>query len=95
MGFSGFRLVKEALTGHRGWTPLWRNPEPIPACDVVIVGGGGHGLATACSRARAFGLRTATVLKRVGSGRVTRGATRRSSARTACCRATSRFASFP
>ncbi|TIX20237.1 MAG: sarcosine oxidase subunit beta, partial [Mesorhizobium sp.] len=47
MKFSGFRVIAEALKGHIGWRPLWRNPEPKPAYDYVIVGGGGHGLATA------------------------------------------------
>ena len=54
MRFSGLRVIREALTGHRGWKPLWRNPEPQSAYDYVIVGGGGHGLATAYYLARTF-----------------------------------------
>jgi hypothetical protein len=40
------RLAREALRRHRGWEPAWRSPEPKPRYDVVIVGGGGHGLPT-------------------------------------------------
>ena len=47
MRYSGFRVIKEALTGHKGWTPAWRDPEPKASYDFIIVGGGGHGLATA------------------------------------------------
>jgi sarcosine oxidase subunit beta len=46
MRFSGFRVFKEALSGHKGWKPLWRNQQPQPSYDYIIVGGGGHGLAT-------------------------------------------------
>src|SRR5690606_10852418 len=55
MHFSGLRVIREALTGHKGWKPLWRNPEPQPAYDYIIVGGGGHGLATAYYLAKTFG----------------------------------------
>ena len=47
MSYSGFRVIKEALTGHKGWKPAWRDPEPKGHYDIVIIGGGGHGLATA------------------------------------------------
>ncbi|WP_456307308.1 FAD-dependent oxidoreductase [Paeniroseomonas aquatica] len=48
MRFSWRGLAREALRGHAGWTPHWRSPEqPQPGYDVVILGGGGHGLATA------------------------------------------------
>ncbi len=51
MRYSGFRVIAEALTGHKGWQPAWRDPEPQAAYDYIIVGGGGHGLATALSSA--------------------------------------------
>src|SRR5262245_15527333 len=45
--YSIFSLARNALTHHRDWSAAWRSPEPRPAYDVIIVGGGGHGLATA------------------------------------------------
>jgi hypothetical protein len=44
---SVFSLARNALSGHRDWTPMWRDAAPREAYDAVIVGGGGHGLATA------------------------------------------------
>ena len=45
--FSGFSLLRRAFSDHRGWSEQWRSPEPRPEYDIVIIGGGGHGLATA------------------------------------------------
>ena len=47
MTYSIFSLARNALTNHQNWQPAWRSPDPKPAYDVIIVGGGGHGLATA------------------------------------------------
>ena len=75
--FSGLRVIKEALTGHRGWKPLWRNPEPKPEYDFIIVGGGGHGLATAYYLASTFGQARIAVLEKgwLGSGNIGRNTT--------------------
>ncbi|SDF94444.1 sarcosine oxidase subunit beta family protein [Alloyangia pacifica] len=77
MHFSGLRVIKEALTGHKGWKPLWRDPEPKPAYDFVIVGGGGHGLATAFYLAKTFGQAKVAVLEKgwLGSGNIGRNTT--------------------
>jgi len=77
MRFSGFRVFKEAVTGHKGWRPLWRNPEPQPAYDYVIVGGGGHGLATAYYLAKVFQKARIAVLEKgwLGSGNIGRNTT--------------------
>lgn len=77
MRFSGFRVFKEALTGHHGWKPLWRTPEPQPAYDYVIVGGGGHGLATAYYLATTFRQARIAVLERgwLGQGNIGRNTT--------------------
>jgi methylglutamate dehydrogenase subunit A len=77
MRYSGFRVIREALSGHRGWGPLWRDPEPKPAYDYVVVGGGGHGLATAYYLAKTFGKSSIAVLEKgwLGSGNVGRNTT--------------------
>lgn len=68
--YSALSLLAGALTGHRRWAPAWRNPEPRKSYDVVIIGAGGHGLATAYFLARKHGLRSVAVLERghLGSG---------------------------
>jgi len=77
MKFSGFKVIKEALTGHKGWTPLWRDPEPQSDYDIIIVGGGGHGLATAFYLAKTFGQARIAVLEKgwLGSGNIGRNTT--------------------
>ena len=56
--YSAFALAREAFNGHRGWKQAWRKAEPKPAYDPIIVGGGGHGLATAYYLAENHGAKT-------------------------------------
>ncbi|MYG28640.1 MAG: FAD-dependent oxidoreductase, partial [Boseongicola sp. SB0677_bin_26] len=77
MRYSALRILKEGLTGNRGWQPAWREPEPKPEYDIVIIGGGGHGLSTAYYLAKEFGERKVAVLEKgwLGSGNVGRNTT--------------------
>lgn len=77
MTYSGLRLIREALTGHRGWKPAWRDAAPRASYDYVIVGGGGHGLATAHYLARTYRKARIAVLEKgwIGGGNVGRNTT--------------------
>ena len=77
MGYSAFRIFKEAVTGHKGWKPVWRKPEPKPSYDIIIIGVGGHGLATAHYLASKFDQKSIAVLEKgwIGGGNVGRNTT--------------------
>ena len=77
MKFSLRTLFTQGLAGHSGWPEQWRSPEPKAAYDVVIVGAGGHGLATAYYLAAEHGVRNVAVLEKgwLGGGNTGRNTT--------------------
>ena len=77
MRYSALKILKEGLTGNKGWKPVWREPDPKPEYDVIIVGGGGHGLSTAYYLAKEFRGKNIAVLEKgwLGSGNIGRNTT--------------------
>lgn len=77
MKYSFLSLARNALSGHQNWQPAWRSPDPKPEYDVIIVGGGGHGLSTAYYLAKVHGITNVAVLEKgyLGSGNIGRNTT--------------------
>ena len=77
MRYSGLKVITEGLFGNKGWKPAWREPDPKPEYDVVIIGGGGHGLSTAFYLAKNHGITNVAVLEKgyLGGGNVGRNTT--------------------
>jgi methylglutamate dehydrogenase subunit A len=77
MRYSIFSLLREAVSGHHRWAPAWRDATPKKAYDVIIIGGGGHGLSTAHYLAKVHGINNVAVLEKgwVGSGNAGRNTT--------------------
>ena len=77
MQYSALQIVRQALSGHKSWPRLWRDPDPRPEYDIIIIGGGGHGLATAYYLAKEFGKTNIAVIEKgwLGSGNIGRNTT--------------------
>jgi sarcosine oxidase subunit beta len=75
--YSAWSLFREGLRAQRGWTPAWRDRDPESTYDVVIIGGGGHGLATAYYLAKQHGVKRVALLERgwIGGGNTGRNTT--------------------
>jgi sarcosine oxidase subunit beta len=75
--YSIFTLLRNAMNYHEDWQAAWRSPEPQAAYDALIIGGGGHGLATAYYLAKEHGLRNIAVIEKgwIGGGNTGRNTT--------------------
>jgi sarcosine oxidase subunit beta len=75
--YSAWSLLRGAMSGHRHWSPAWADATPRPRYDVIIVGGGGHGLATAYYLAKNHGVTNVAVVERgwIGGGNTGRNTT--------------------
>src|SRR4030088_2367567 len=77
MRYSLLNLVRQAFSGHRDWRPAWRDAAAKPSYDAIVIGGGGHGLATAYYLAKNHGVTNVAVLERgwIGGGNTGRNTT--------------------
>ena len=77
MYYNVLKILKEGLNDNKGWKKTWQNPEIKKKYDVIIIGGGGHGLATAFYLAKEFKIKNIAVLEKnwIGGGNVGRNTT--------------------
>ena len=75
--FSALSILTEGLSGNKGWKPHWQSVDPKSQYEVVIIGGGGHGLATAYYLAKNHNITNVAVLEKnwIGSGNTGRNTT--------------------
>ena len=77
MNYSFLKILKEGFINNKGWKKTWKNPEIKKKYDIIIIGGGGHGLATAFYLAKEFNIKNIAVLEKgwIGGGNVGRNTT--------------------
>ena len=75
--YSALSLLREGLNRQKGWQTAWRSPHPKPSYDIVVIGGGGHGVATAYYLAKRHGVSAWRWSRRAGWAAATPAATRR------------------
>jgi len=77
MRYSAFEIARQALSGHKGWPRAWGDATPKPRYDVIVVGAGGHGLATAYYLGKNHGVRNVAILEKgwLGGGNTGRNTT--------------------
>ena len=75
--YSIFSLIKNAFSYHENWQRAWRDPEPKKEYDIIIIGGGGHGLATAFYLAKKYNMKNIAVVEKawIGGGNTGRNTT--------------------